>query len=94
MASKTQAEIDKQVEALKAIRPKVRPHTAFGDSNLDGSDAQIKVLEEDMDDDEVWNEWPGEESDMNIRMSADEAVNWRDGESDVVDLATEWPLEE
>ena len=92
MASKTQAEIDKQVKKLKAIRPKVKPTTYFGDSNLDKLDAQVKVLEEDMDFDEVWNEWPEEEKDMEIRMSADEAVSWRDGESDEDDLAEDWPL--
>lgn len=94
MASKTQEEIDKQVKKLKAIRPKIKPYSFFGDSNLDKLDAQVKVLEEDMDSDEVWDEWPEEESDMEIRMSADDAVSWRDGESEVNDLAEDWPLEE
>lgn len=92
MASKTQAEIDKQIEALKAIRPKVKPYSAFGDNNLDKLDAQLKVLEEDMDSDEVWDEWPEEEADSEVRMSADDAVSWRDGESDIDDLAEDWPL--
>ena len=92
MASKTQAEVDEQVKKLKAIRPKVKPTTYFGDSNLDELDAQVKVLEKDMDSDEVWDEWPREEADMEIRMSADDAVSWRDGESEVEDLAKDWPL--
>lgn len=92
MAEKTQKEIDEQVEKLKAIRPKVKPYSFFGDDNLDKLDAQVKVLEEDMDGDEVWDEWPEEESDMNTRMSADDAINWRDGESEIDDLAKDWPL--
>lgn len=89
---KTQEEIDEQIAALKEIRPKVKPYSFFGDDNLAKLDAQIKVLEEDMDPDEVWDEWPEEEKDMEIRMAADETVAWRDGESDVDNLADDWPL--
>lgn len=92
MSSKTQAEIDEQVKRLKEIRPNVRPTSAFGDSNLDKLDAQVKVLEEDMDSDDVWNEWPEDEGDMEIRMSADEAINWRDGKGELEDLTEDWPM--
>lgn len=92
MESKTQKEVDEQVKRLQAIRPKIKPYSYFGDSNLDKLDAQIKVLEEDMNSDKVWDEWPREEADMEIRMSADEAVNWRDGVSEEDDLAKDWPL--
>lgn len=87
---KSQKEIDEQVAKLKEIRPKVRPYSTFGGDNLAKLDAQIKVLEKDMDSDDIWNEWPQDEADMEIRMSADEARNWLDGESD--DLAEDWPL--
>lgn len=89
---KTQVEIDVQIEALKAIRPKVKPYSYFGDDNLAKLDAQVKILEEDLDSDDVWDEWPDEEGDIEIRMSADGAISWRDGESDIEDLATDWPL--
>ena len=91
MAEKTQKEIDEQVEKLKAIRPRVKPYSFFGDSNLDKLDAQVKVLEEDMIEDDITDEWP-EESDMEIRTAADDTVNWRDGESEIDDLAKDWPL--
>lgn len=90
--NKTQVEIDEQIKKLKAIRPKIRPHSIFGDSNLDKLDAQVKVLEEDMESDEVWDEWAREEADAEIRMAADDAVRWRDGESDIEDLAEDWPM--
>lgn len=89
---KTQKEIDEQIIALKEIKPKVRPHSVFGDSNLDKLDAQIKVLEEDMDSGEIWDEWPEEEGDMEIRMAADDARSWIDDESEIDDLAADWPL--
>ena len=91
---KTQEEIDKQVKALKEIRPKIKPYNFFGDSNLAKLDAQVRVLEEDMDSDEVWDEWPEEEKDMETRMAADDAITWRDGESEIDNLATDWPLKE
>ena len=89
---KTQEDIKVQIERLKAIRPDVRPTSAFGDSNLDKLDAQVKVLEEDMDSGDIWDEWPEEESDMETRMAADDARNWLDDESDIEDLATDWPM--
>ena len=91
---KTQDEIEKQITALKEVRPKVRPYSYFGDDNLAALDAQIKVLEEDLDDDEIYDEWPGEESEINIRGAADKARNWIDGGSESDDLATDWPLVE
>jgi len=91
---KTQEEIQKEIKALKAIRPKVRPFSYFGDDNLAKLDAQVKVLEEDMDSDDIWNEWPKAEEDALIRLTADDARNWMDDASDVDSLADEWPLEE
>ena len=88
---KSQKEIDEQIKKLNEIKPKVKPTTVFGDSNLDKLDAMIKVLEEDMDSDEIWEEWPGEKN-IEIRMSADDARSWIDDESDIDDLAEDWPL--
>lgn len=92
MKERTQEEIEQQIDRLKEIRPKVRPYTAFGDDNLAKLDAQVKVLEEDMDSDDIWDEWPQEESDMEIRMAAEKACNWLVGESESDDLAEDWPL--
>ena len=90
---KTQKEIDAQIAALKAIKPKVKPFSYFGDDNLAKLDAQVQVLEEDLDEDDITDMWP-EDSDMEIRTAADDAVNWRNDESDIDDLAKDWPLED
>lgn len=92
MTRKTKEETEQQIIKLKELRPKVRPYSAFGDDNLAKLDAQVKVLEEDMDSDEIWDEWPQEESDMGIRMAAEEAANWLVGKSEADDLAEDWPL--
>lgn len=89
---KSQKEIDAQIKSLKAVRPKVRPVSGFGDDNLAKLDAQVKVLEDDLDSDDVWDEWPEDEGDMEIRMSADDAIAWREGDGESDDLSKDWPL--
>jgi hypothetical protein len=90
---KTQAQIDKEIKALKDIKPRVRQCTGFGDNNWDAIDAQIRVLEEHMDEDDVYVNFPvqeGEEGDedysdgcpQNVHDSALEAARWLAGELD------------
>ncbi|MCK5603496.1 hypothetical protein KAR91_16545 [Candidatus Pacearchaeota archaeon] len=91
---KTQEQITKEIEALKAIRPNVRSTTFFGDDNLAALDAQIQVLEEDMDEDDVWDEWPEELRDQYTRDLACHAVDWVNDEEDLDSkgLAADWPI--
>ncbi|KKN26364.1 hypothetical protein LCGC14_0875490 [marine sediment metagenome] len=93
---KTKEQITKEIEALKTIRPNVRPTTFFGDNNLAALDAQIQVLEEYMDEDEIWDEWPEEERDEYVRSSALHAFDWTNDDEDPDDgsLAEDWPLKE
>jgi len=88
---KSQAEIESQIKRLIAIRNKIKPFNIFGDSNLDKLDAQIRVLEENLDSEEVWDIWSSEE-DEEVRISAEEAVRWQNDESDIEDLAADWPM--
>lgn len=91
---KTKEQITKEIEALKTVRPNVRPITFFGDDNLAALDAQIQVLEEDLDEDDVWDEWPEDEQDWYVRESARHAVDWVNDEEDPDSkgLAGGWPL--
>ena len=90
---KTQEETKKQIAALMGIKEKVRPYSAFGDSHLDAIDAQIKVLEEDMDSDDIESEFEiDEQAALNVVRAALNAREWMDGESDVDDLAADYPL--
>ena len=89
---KTQKEIDEQIKRLKDVRPKVVPFSAFGTDNLECLDAMVRVLEQNMDEDAIWDRWDREEEDMDIRSNADEALRWLEGESEEDDLAEGFPL--
>ena len=90
---KTQQEIDKQVVDLKEIRSKIKTHNYFGDSKLDELDAQVKALEDSMDNDDIFDEWPEEESDIYIRTAAEEALNWLEDASEYDDLTECYTIE-
>jgi len=73
---KTREEALAEAKKLREMKPKVRQFSFFNDDNWAQIDAQIKVLEDDMDEDDIYgNEWDqGEESAaMSTRL-------WMDGE--------------
>lgn len=94
MASKSQKEIEKKIEELKGLQDKIRPNDMFGGSNTDKLEAVIKALEDDMDEDDIYEEWDVDEDDSlyDIMNIARNAVEWRDGDSED-DPAEGWPLE-
>ena len=79
MKRPTEAQIKKEIETLKDYRDRVRPTTAFGDSNTEAIGVQIRVLEEAMTEDEIYDEW---EDDERLVSSAIDALNWRKGEEE------------
>jgi hypothetical protein len=78
MKAPTQAQIKKEIATLKKYKPRIREVNGLGDNNHEAIDAQIEVLDEDLDDDAIWERWPEEKKDMRIRMAAEEARNWMD----------------
>lgn len=91
---KTSEEIKKEIEVLKAIRPKVRPHSIFGDDNLAMLDAQVNVLENDLDPDDIYGEYDHADASEYVLEGALEADNWRSGDSESDSLAKDMPLKE
>ena len=77
---KTVAEVKAEIKRLQEMKPFVRKTTHFGDDNHERIDAQIRVLEEAMDEDDIWNEWPEEEEHQDIRSQAEYALRWSEGE--------------
>lgn len=75
MAKPTSQEIKKEVKTLKDYRERVRPLTAFGDSNKDAISVQVQVLEENMSEDDIWDTW---DADLDERLvaCATEAFEW------------------
>ena len=81
---KTEQEVKVEIAALREMKPFVRHFSAFGDDNHAKIDAQNKALEEKMDEDDVYNEWP-DSGDYELLNNAQDAINWRDGESESED---------
>jgi len=93
---KTEEQIKKEIEALKAVRSNVRPRSAFGDDNLAQLDAQIAVLENDWDNNNIYDEYDRTGLSEEILSSALYARQWINDEEDPDDgsLANGWPLKE
>ncbi len=93
---KTKEQITKEIEALKTVRPKVRPTSMFGDDNLGSVDAQIQVLDEYLDEDEIAELFDHADSSKYILEAAQAARQWMNDEEDpdCEGLACDWPLKE
>lgn len=91
MTKPTAKAIAAEVAKLKAMKPKVRRYSAFGDDNHVAIEAQIEVLEKNLTDTMIdsrsvfEDEDDYEESDKwktNTRDAACEARKWLDGKSE------------
>ena len=91
---KTSEEIKKEIEALKAVRPKVREFRVFGDNNLDDLDAQLDVLENCLDSEEIYEKYDHSGASESVLEGALEAWNWVCGDSGSDSLAEDMPLKE
>lgn len=78
----TDAEVEAEIAALKAIRPLIVPHSMFGDDNLAMLDAQITALEERMDESDVSNQWGLLDEDDEDDGLSNADLNEQDGRSD------------
>ena len=79
---KTRKQIQAEIDKLEDIKPTVLRTSFFGDNYHDAIDAQIEVLENDMDDDDIYNNQDSEEWAQNVVDAALEARQWRDDESE------------
>ena len=91
---KTKDGIELEIKLLKAIRPNVCPHSMFGDDNLAALDAQVEVLDEYLDSDEIYDRYDHVVSSEYILESALDARDWMDDDSREDSLANDWPLKE
>lgn len=83
----TDAQIKKEIKKLKEMKPKVRQFSAFGDDHHAAIEAQIQVLEEDMELEEIDEEFSGNH---HSRTNAEDARSWLDGEYEEETLSGEW----
>ena len=89
---KTKDEIKSEIAKLREIKPKVIRKSRFGDDNWKALEAQIRVLEEGLNEEQIWSVWPDDKEDGYARDSALEAMEWMNGESEIDSLLEDWKL--
>lgn len=72
-------QVEAEIKALEAIKPKVRHFTEFGGDNRAAMGAMINVLKNDLDYDEMWDTYA---EDDYLLEHAEWAREWLDGDSD------------
>lgn len=88
----TQEQITAEIAKLREIKPRVRRSSAFGDDHHAAIDAQVEVLEDRMDEDQIYDRSEMAEDDIgfyseNTRDQALEARRWMRGEQDTAPSA-------
>jgi hypothetical protein len=86
----SQDEINKTIEQLREIKPKVRHKSLFGDDNRAAIGAQIEVLENNLSEDGIFDRWPSPDDDISIREAALTAREWLDGKEIEEGLVEAW----
>lgn len=90
---KTEKQIKKEAEALVKLKPKVPMYTAFGDNNHAKMEAEIRVLSDNMSEDEIYGEWPmdGKDDEESAEFARENGAQnsaalytrrWMDGEEE------------
>lgn len=77
MDKPTAEQVQAEIAALKEIKPKVRHYSFFGDDNHAAIDAQVRVLEEDLPENAIFDRW---ENDEHILSAARDAFDWLRGD--------------
>jgi hypothetical protein len=93
----TKEQIQEEIKKLNEIKSKVVQRTLFGDDNIAAINAEIRVLEENMDEDEIYETFSEEEGRDHERDAALCALAWLEtGETDCgeTSLWEGWPLKE
>lgn len=86
---KSTTQIKKEADTLEAMKLKVRQFTAFGEDNHKRIEAQITVLRENLDEDDIDDKWPPED-DYDLNECARNAMDWINCCGDVESLSGDW----
>ena len=96
MTKPTAEQIEAEIKKLTEMKPNVIRTSYFGENHHAAIDAQIKVLEAELDEDDIYERFPTEEDlegreseaseedvvKANVRDGALEAAQWLAGEED------------
>lgn len=83
---RTSTEIKNEIQRLQEIKPKVRRFTMFGDDNHHKIDIAVRVLSEDMDEEDISEYF--EDADEN--SEAYQTLQWKNGEDENGSPAEQW----
>lgn len=88
MKEPSESEIEQEVAALEKMKPNILRESKFGEDHHAAIEAQLEVLRERMDEDDV-DENYGDAED-NIRSAAQDAANWLTGDHESEHLTSDW----
>lgn len=89
---KSEDQVNAEIAALEALKPKVRKRTAFGDDNHAAIDAQLDVLRKRMNSDDVYDTYGDEDADEFDQYVLDSALAAHDWMTGLVDSDEEAPV--
>ena len=82
-------QITAEITKLKEMKPRVRHFSGFGDDHHAAIDAQVRVLEQGLSEDDVYTEF--EDGAENVLDAACTAAQWLAGEElDIETPSEEW----
>lgn len=90
MSKPTKKQIQSEIKKLTKMKPKVRHFSAFGTDNQAQIAAQIDVLKNDLDNDEIFDKYDHSGTDEEILGVALDARSWLDGEYENETLSEDW----
>lgn len=83
MSKPSATEIEKEIKVLQGYVDRVRPTSAFGDDNVEAIETQIRVLDELLTDDDVYDLFEVEEEISEYAKNCGlDAVAWLEGDND------------
>lgn len=88
MKTPTQKQIDAEIKLLESYRGKIPAGTLT--DNRAALDAQILVLKEKLSHGQIYDRWPDDDRDCEIRCNAMDAHDWMRGENGKGKPSDEW----
>ena len=85
MSKPTPEQIKQEIETLMEMKPKVKRYSGFGDDHHAALDAQVDVLKNDLNAEDIDGQYEEE-----VRSQAHDARAWLNGDFELDTLSEEW----
>lgn len=90
--------IDAEIKKLVKLRPQIVPRSMFGEDNIAKIDVCLKVLRNNLAEDQICDEWNPDEApevetkNQYLQSIAMDTRRWMDGEEEIEAPSEGWPL--